>query len=88
MKRLIYILFVCFGLTASSQNLILNGSFELNNSTVCYNAMDDNIEYNNTLSYSKSFGDDYTTVNFRLPCWACSPPYLWGGSRRRLGIIS
>ena len=81
MKKIAYIiiLFCCAFSIKAQQNLVLNGSFELNNSTSCFNPMDDNIEYNNTLFYSKSFGDDYSTGIASLPCWVCSPSVLWGG---------
>jgi hypothetical protein len=81
MKKLIFIVILfCYVFTAKAQqNLVLNGSFELNSATSCFNSMDDNIEYNNTLSYSKSFGDDYSTGITSLPCWVCSPSVLWGG---------
>ena len=80
MKKLILIAFLfCAFSVKAQQNLVLNGSFELNNATSCFNPMDDNIEYNNTLFYSKSFGDDYSTGIASLPCWVCSPSVLWGG---------
>ena len=80
MKKLTLILLVfCAFTIKAQQNLVLNGSFELNSATSCFNSIDDNIEYNNTLSYSKSFGDDYSTGIISLPCWVCSPSLLWGG---------
>jgi hypothetical protein len=79
-KKLTLILLVfCAFTIKAQQNLVLNGSFELNSATSCFNSIDDNIEYNNTLSYSKSFGDDYSTGIISLPCWVCSPSLLWGG---------
>ncbi len=73
------VLLVCALHLKAQTNLVLNGSFELNNATACFNAMDDNIEYNNTIFYSRSYGNDYTTGIASLPCWVCSPPILWGG---------
>ncbi len=84
MRKTIYIglLLVCALQLKAQTNLILNGSFELNNATSCFNPIDDNIEYNNTLFHSKSFGDNYTTGIASLPCWVCSPPVLWGGGAK------
>ncbi len=80
MQKLILITFLFYALSLKAQvNLVLNGSFELNNATSCFNPMDDNIEYNSTIFYSKSFGDDYSTGIASLPCWVCSPSVLWGG---------
>jgi hypothetical protein len=80
MKKLtlITLLFCAFTIKAQ-QNLVLNGSFELNNALGCWTGFANNIDYNNTVSYSNHFGDDYTTAIFNLPCLVCSPPFLWGG---------
>jgi hypothetical protein len=80
MKKLILItLLFCYAFNTKAQNLVLNGSFELNNATFFWNDIDDNIEYANTVFYSNSFGDDYTTSILKIPVLACSPPVLWGG---------
>jgi hypothetical protein len=80
MKELILIILLfCSAFSVKAQNLVLNGSFELNNYTNCYNDINDDFEYNTKIHYSTNFGDDYTTSLFKLPCWACSPPVLWGG---------
>jgi len=72
------LLFFCAFIT-KAQNLILNGSFEQNNATIlCWDDIDDNMEYNNLIHYSTSFGDDYTTALFSLPCLVCSPQVNWG----------
>ncbi len=79
MKKLslITLLFCAFVLKAQN-NLILNGSFELNGAAAFCNDIDDNFEYNNLIQYSASFGDKYTSGIFKLPCLICSPPVLLG----------
>ncbi len=73
------LLLACAFTIKAQQNLVLNGSFELNNALGCWTGFANNIDYNNTVSYSNHFGDDYTTAIFNLPCLVCSPPFLWGG---------
>ncbi len=78
MKKLIYILFLCFGLTANSQNLILNGSFELNTESQCYHAMNTN-SWNNTMLYSVAYGTQIALI--KDSCVTCTflPNYFLGG---------
>jgi hypothetical protein len=80
MKKLIFIVILfCYAFTIKAQqNLVLNGSFELNNAFYCWTGLPIS-DYNTTILYSHHFGDNYTTTLFRLPCLACSPPVLWGG---------
>ena len=80
MKKLslIILLFCCAFSVKAQPNLILNGSFELNNATQCLNDLD-SIDYDNSISFSKHFGDEFTTSIISAPCLVCSPPVLWGG---------
>jgi hypothetical protein len=83
MKKIAFIfLMFCSAFNLKAQNLILNGSFELNNAAFFWNDMDDNIEYANTIFYSKSFGDNFTTSILKVPFLACSPSVLWGGGAK------
>jgi len=52
---LITLLFCAFTIKAQ-QNLVLNGSFVLNNITQCWIGFNNSIDYNNTLFYSNYFG--------------------------------
>lgn len=82
MKKLILIAFLfCAISVKAQQNLVLNGSFELNNAIPCWNGLD-SIAYNNTVLYSYNFGDNYSIALFKLPCTVCSPPILWGGQAK------
>ena len=76
------LLLACAFTIKAQANLVLNGSFEFNTATACYSPFNNNNEYNNTIVYSKSYGDDYTVGVFKLPCLACSPPILWGGEAK------
>ena len=79
MKKLILITFLfCSFSIKAQQNLVLNGSFELNSATQCWTGLPIS-DYNATIQFSHHFGDEYTTTLFSLPCLACSPPVLWGG---------
>ena len=44
-----------YAFTTKAQNLILNGSFELNSETQCYNAMYSNT-WNTTVAFSTAYG--------------------------------
>ena len=81
MKKLIFIviLFCCAFTIKAQQNLVLNGSFELNSTTSCTNSFSDNLIYSNYVSYSESFGVEHSSGLYHLPCWVCSPSLLWGG---------
>jgi hypothetical protein len=76
MKKLTLITLLFCAFTAKAQNLILNGSFELNNLTQCYDDLT-SIYWNNTVDYTTSFG--YTIVLHKDSCLRCSPPTFWGG---------
>ncbi len=78
----ILILLCCAFNTKAQQNLVLNGSFELNSASQCVSDLDSKVDYDNTVSFSKHFGDKYTTALFKPPCWVCSPPVLWGGAAK------
>ena len=86
MKKLILIAFLfCAFNVKAQQNLVLNGSFELNNpifdsssSSTCFIELYLKSEYDNTILYSNHFGDDYTTTLWKIPCLACTPQTLWG----------
>ena len=82
MRKFIYIgiLLLCALTIKAQSNLVLNGSFELNNSSSFWNDINDNTEYNNTILYSTSYGDKHTTAILNIPFLACSPPVSWGGS--------
>jgi len=84
MKKLIFIviLFCCAFIIKAQQNLVLNGSFELNNALGCWATVDNKVQYESTILNSYYFGDKYTTTLFRLPCLACVPQYLWGGQAK------
>jgi len=83
MKKLIFIVILfCYVFTTKAQpNLILNGSFELNNSTICHHAFYFANEYNNTFQYSIHYGDINTIVLIKGSCFSCSPPVYWGGKK-------
>ena len=87
MKKLIFIAFLfCAFILKAQQNLVLNGSFEINNPIVdsitglvnCWNDFSPIADYNNTIFYSTHFGDDNTSTLWKIPCLACSPQTLWG----------
>jgi hypothetical protein len=76
MKNLIFILLFYTFTTNAQPNLILNGSFELNNEMLsCIEYFPTN--YNTTVSYSNSFGS--LIGLFKDSCLKCSPPSYWGG---------
>ena len=79
MKKLIFIgFFFCCAFTAKAQNLILNGSFELNNAPDCYQSMN-SASWNSTVSYSNSYNS--AIVLLKDSCITCSdfPNYFLGG---------
>jgi len=78
-KFILIILLFCFTFTVKAQNLILNGSFELNSLSSCQNSFSNNLIYNNFVSSSESFGIEHSSGLLHLPCWVCSPSVLWGG---------
>jgi len=81
MKKLSFItLLFCCAFSVKAQNII-NGSFELNSAIPCWMGLD-SIAYNNTVLYSKNFGDNSSIALFKLPCTVCSPPVLWGGQAK------
>jgi len=83
MKKLILIAFLfCAFSVKAQQNLVLNGSFELNSATQCADELDTKVEYDNTVSSSTHFGDKYTTYLLNGSCLVCSPPVSWGGGSK------
>jgi hypothetical protein len=88
MKQLLLFLF-CLPLFTQAQNLVLNGSFELNNPIVdsitgvisCYNDLPFEYEYVSAVFFSNTFGNDYTTTLWELPCLICSS-VLFGGQAK------
>jgi hypothetical protein len=93
MKKLSFItlLFCCAFSVKAQQNLVLNGSFELNNpifdsssSSSCFIELHLKSEYDNTILYSNHFGDDHTTPLYELPCLMCLPPVSWGGGEQKM----
>jgi hypothetical protein len=80
MKKLILIAFLFYAFSVKAQqNLVLNGSFELNSLSSCTNSFSNNLIYNNFVSYSESFGVEHSSGLYNLPCWVCFPSVLWGG---------
>jgi hypothetical protein len=84
MRKIAYIgtLLVCALHLKAQTNLVLNGSFEINNLSNCSNELPNQTQYNNSITYSNHFGDEGTIAAFSLPCLVCSPPVLWGGGAR------
>jgi len=84
MKNLLFIGLVCCSFVAKARpNLILNSSFELNNSTECINNFIFINEYNTTVQYSIDYGSNSsnggTLVLMKGYCLYCQPPVLFGG---------
>jgi hypothetical protein len=92
-KKLTLILLVfCAFTIKAQQNLVLNGSFELHNSTECFNEFIFINEYNTTLQYSIDYGNSTTLFLSKASCLACLPSFYWGGGTQEgnymLGIIA
>ncbi len=80
MKNLLFIGLVCCSFVAKAQtNLILNGSFELNNSMQCFHEFNFTYEYDNTMDYSIDYGDKFTLGLIKSSCSTCLPLAYWGG---------
>jgi hypothetical protein len=77
MKKLTLILLVFCAFTTKAQNIILNGSFEINTSTLCFENLYTTTDYNNTVNFSSSYG--YAIALFKDSCLKCNPPTYWGG---------
>ena len=79
MKKLtlISLLFCAFTIKAQ-QNLVLNGSFELNNSTICYHFMN-SIAWNNTVDFTNSYKSSIGFINDSCITCISFPNYYWGG---------
>ena len=82
MNKLTLILFVFCAFTTKAQNLVLNGSFELNNSTECFNEFIFINEYNTTLQYSIDYGNSFTLDLIKGSCLMCLPSIYWGGGAK------
>jgi len=75
---LITLLFCC-AFSVKAQNIILNGSFELNNSMECINNLSFN-EYDTTVQYSHDYSiNDITLALMKGSCLVCLPSTYWGG---------
>ena len=75
---LITLLFCC-AFSVKPQNIILNGSFELNNSMECINNLSFN-EYDTTVQYSHDYSiNDITLALMKGSCLVCLPSTYWGG---------
>ena len=80
MKNLLFIGLVCCSFVAKAQqNLILNGSFELNNSTDDLTEFYNINEYDNTVHYSIEYGDNNTLSLIKNSVLTCLPSTYWGG---------
>ena len=82
MKKLVYILIICFSIDVYAQNnLILNGSFEFNNAQNCYQAFNP-WTWNTTVDYTYSYGSFISFM--KDSCITCSsfPNYFWGGGAK------
>jgi|TARA_B110001469_G_scaffold119895_1_gene127892 hypothetical protein len=78
MKKTIFILFILSITICNAQNnIILNGSFELNNATDCFEELYTQSDYNATVSFSTSFG--YAIVLMQDSCLRCPSQTFWGG---------
>ena len=68
--------------TSKAQNIILNGSFEINNMTQCYEDLHSWTSspfnnYDSIIPYSSSYGA--AIVIMKGSCERCNPPTFWGG---------
>ena len=79
MRNLIFILLVCCAFTTKAQqNLILNGSFEINNPKSTYPCIDFK---DGNVQYVTNYGG--TVLPFiKDSCLGCSPPVFWGGGAK------
>jgi hypothetical protein len=71
-----------YAFTSMAQNLILNGSFEINNMTQCYEDLHSWTSspfnnYDSIIPYSSSYGA--AIVIMKGSCERCNPPTFWGG---------
>ena len=71
-------MFCAFTIKAQ-QNLILNGSFELNNSTDDLTEFYNINQYDNTVHYSIEYGDNNTLSLIKNSVLTCLPSTYWGG---------
>ena len=92
MKKATLILLMFCSFNTKAQNLILNGSFELNNPLVfidsstgtvsvdsCYHDVITKINHENVVLHSYHFGNESTTLLVKDSCLICLPPVYWGG---------
>jgi hypothetical protein len=84
MKKLILIILLfCSAFNSKAQNIILNGSFELNNSMECINNLSFN-EYDTTVLYSHDYSNNNITLALmKGSCLVCLPSTYWGGGCRK-----
>jgi hypothetical protein len=87
MKKATLILLMFCSFNTKAQNLILNGSFELNNPLVfidsstgtvsvdsCYHDVITKINHENVVLHSYHFGNESTTLLVKDSCLICLPP--------------
>ena len=79
-------MFCAFTIKAQ-QNLILNGSFELNSTIQCQTELSFPYDYNNTILYSNHFGNPFTIDIIKDSCLTCLPQTYWGGGRKMENIF-
>ncbi len=85
MKKLVYILIICFSIDVYAQNnLVLNGSFELNNSINCRHEFIYFNEFDTTVSFSHDYGDNFTLALLKGYCLTCLPLTYWGGCKKEI----
>ena len=83
MKKLTLILLVLCAFTIKAQqNMIINGSFELNTETQCYNSMNQST-WNATVNYTTSFGSQVQIMKDSCAVCIDFPNYFWGGEHRK-----
>ena len=78
-------MFCAFTIKAQA-NLVLNGSFELNTATLCYEDLYPPTDYNNTINFSSSYG--YAIALLKDSCLKCNP-LLTGevGLKKDIGLL-
>ncbi len=72
---------MCCACNLQAQNLVLNGSFELNTAIYCIHDLPKK-SYENTVQHSMCFGDNSTLSLINDSCLTCSPPVYWGGGAK------
>ena len=81
MKKLTLITLLFCAFSIKAQNLILNGSFEMNNSTDCYDVISSWIAGGTGIDYGVCFGNKVEI--HRDSCVKCIPTIFWGGGHKK-----